>query len=94
MANFEKLYEKLGRMAVSANTTCQDITGLLQKMGFQIEDCGSAGHKIAKHPAIILIEYPDFNCGHNPGTAVRRQYVSKLFKFVAEHRTVIEEYLK
>ncbi len=57
-------------------------------------NCGSAGHKIAKHPAIDLHEYPNFNCGHSQGAVVKRVYINKLYKFVEQHEDEIKEYLK
>ena len=94
MSEFEKLIKKLGDLTTSANTTCIEFTNLLIALGFQIENCGSAGHKIARHPAVSLIEYPNYNCGHNKGEAVKRPYIKKLYKFVKQHENVIKEYLK
>lgn len=94
MTKFEKLFKKLGNLTESANTSCKDFTSLLEDLGFEIINCGSAGHKIAKHPAITLIEFPDYNCGHNQGEAVKRPYIKKLYKFVKQHEDAIKEYLK
>jgi len=94
MAEFEKLFRKLGDLTNSSNTSCKEFTGVLEELGFQIENCASGGHKIAKHPAIALTEYPDYNCGHNQGEAIRRPYIKKLHKFVKQHEDVIKEYLK
>lgn len=94
MTEFKKLIKKLGDQANGANTSCKEFTNVLTDLGFQIENCGSAGHKIAKHPAIELIEYPDYNCGHNQGAAVKRPYINKLYKFVKQHEDAIKEYLK
>lgn len=93
MANFEKLFNTLRNQTNSANTSCKEFTSLLIDLGFQIENCNSGGHKIAKHPAIDLSEYPDYNCGHDQGEKIRRQYIKKLYKFVNQHKDVIEEYL-
>lgn len=49
MAEFEKLIRKLDDLTKSANTSCSEFTNSLIALGFQIENCGSAGHKIAKH---------------------------------------------
>ena len=94
MAKFEELYKKLGGLTQSANTSCKDFTSVLEELGFQIVDCGSAGHKIAKHPAIDLTEFPDYNCGHNQGATVKRNYIKKLHKFVKQNEEEIKEYLK
>lgn len=94
MSDFEKLFRKLGDQANSANTSCKEFTSLLEELGFIIENCGSAGHKIAKHPGIALAEYPDYDCGHNLGNAVKRPYIKKLHKFVKQHEEAIKEYLK
>ena len=94
MTEFEKTFRKLGDLASSANTSCKEFTGVLEALGFNIENCGNAGHKIAKHPAITLTEYPDYNCGHNQGEAVKRPYIKKLHKFVKQHEDAIKEYLK
>lgn len=94
MAEFSKLFKKLDDLTNSGNTTCKEFTGVLEDLGFQIENCGSAGHKIAKHPAVALDEYPNYNCGHNQGTVVNRPYIKKLIKFTKQYKSEIEEYLK
>lgn len=91
MTNFEKLFRKLGDLTTSANTSCKELTGVLEELGFQIVDCGSAGHKIAKHPSVALTDYPDYNCGHNEGAKVHRSYIKKLYKFVKQHEEEIKE---
>ena len=94
MTKFDKLFKKLCDQTTSTNTSCKEFTDLLESLGFQIVSCGTAGHKIAKHSAITLTEYPDYNCGHNPGTAIKRPYIKKLYKFVKQHEDAIKEYLK
>ncbi len=94
MQNFAKLLKKLDDLTTSANATCKEFTNLLLALGFQIENCGSAGHKIARHPAVSLIEYPNYNCGHNMGEAVKRPYIKKLYKFVKQHESAIKEHMK
>lgn len=94
MSGFEKPLKKLEALSTSANTSCTEFTNLLIALGFQIENCGNAGHKIARHPAVSLIEYPNYNCGHNKGEAVKRPYIKKLYKFVKQHENAIKEYLK
>lgn len=94
MKDFENLFKELDNLTSSANTSCKDFTKLLEELGFEIISCGSAGHKIAKHPAIPLPEYPDYNCGHNQGSTIKRPYIKKLYKFVELHKEAIKEYLK
>jgi len=94
MTKFKKLFKELENLTGSSNTSCKKFTSLLKDLGFQIENCGSAGHKIARHPAIDLTLYPNFNCGHNQGAVVRRGYINTLYKFVEQHEDAIKEYLK
>lgn len=54
MTEFEKLIKKLDDLTKSANTSCSEFTNTLIALGFQIENCGSAGHKIAKHSDVSL----------------------------------------
>ena len=93
MTEFKKLFKELENLTGSSNTSCKEFTNILKDLGFQIESCGSAGHKIAKHPAIELTLYPNFNCGHNQGVAIKRPYINKLYKFVKQHEDAIKEYL-
>ena len=81
-------------MAAGANTSCKDFSALLIDMKFELVPCGSAGHVIAKHPAVALQAYPDFNCGHDRGTKVKRVYIKKLSRFVDEYADAIKEYMK
>jgi len=94
MANFDKLFADLESMASSANISCKEFTSLLENFGFEITHCKSGGHKIAKHPAIPLDEYPNYNCGHNAGDAIRRPYIKKLLTFVKLHKETIKEHMK
>ncbi len=54
MTEFENLLKKLEDLTTSANASCKEFTNLLIALGFQIENCGSAGHKIAKHPVVLF----------------------------------------
>ncbi len=94
MSKFAKLLADLAAISSGANTICKDIVAVLEGLGFQIVDCGSAGHKIAKHPAIKIAEYPDFNCGHGDKAKVKPIYTKKLYKFVKQYEDPIKEYLK
>jgi hypothetical protein len=94
MTEFKKLFKELEDLTGSSNTSCKKFTSLLKDLGFQIVNCGSAGHKIAIHPAIVLSEYPNFNCGHNQGAVVNRVYINKIYKFVEQHEDAIKEYLR
>ena len=94
MAEFEKSFRKLTELTTSANTSCKDFSSVLEDLGFTLVACGNAGHKIATHPAIELLDYPDFNCGHSEGEHIKRPYIKKLHRFVKEHKDVIKEYLK
>lgn len=94
MTKFEKLLKELGDLTNSANTSCKEFTSVLEGLGFLIENCSNGGHKIAKHPAITLTDYPDFNCGHNLGEAIKRPYIKKLYKFVKQHEDAIKEHVK
>lgn len=94
MTSFDKLRRELTNMATGANTSCREFSALLVDLRFELVPCGSAGHMIAKHPAVALLEYPDFNCGHDRGTMVKRVYVKKLARFVDEHADALKEYLK
>ena len=89
MSEFGKLLKKLEALTGSTNTSCREFSNILIALGFQIENCGSAGHKIARHQP-----YPNYNCGHNKGEAVKRPYIKKLYKFVKQHEEAIKEYLK
>jgi hypothetical protein len=94
MKDFDALFRELGDMTSSANTTCRNFTRLLENLGFEISDCGNAGHKIARHPAVSLTAYPNFDCGHNLGSTVKRPYIKKLFVFVETHQESIKQHLK
>lgn len=91
MTEFDKLLRQLEEMASGSNTTCRDLVPLLESFGFTIADCGSAGHKVAKHSAVNIREYPDFDCGHNNGKPVKRPYLSKLKRFIKNHSAAIQE---
>lgn len=90
MKDFKKLFDELETMSSSANVSCSEFITLLEDLGFEITNCGSAGHKIAKHSAVDVISYPNFNCGHNKGSKILKVYIKKIFKFVKENEETIK----
>lgn len=93
MANFDDHFHKLENFKHSGNVSCANFLKLLNNMGFEIINCRKAGHKIAKHPAICLQNYPDFNCGHKKGDTVKAVYIRKLYNFIDLHKETIKKAL-
>ena len=93
MTKFDKLLGKFDALKNSKNTSCVKLCKLLQDLGFQIRNCGNAGHKVVIHPCISLLENPHFNCGHNEGAAVKTPYINKLYKFVKDHEDEIRKFI-
>lgn len=78
-------------MASGANTACRDFTSLLVDFGFEVRDGARGGHKIVTHPALPLAEAKNYNCGHNPGTMVKKPYVKEMLKFVQHQEDALRE---
>jgi len=95
MANFDKLRQSLQNMASGANSSCQDFTSLLKKMGFDVRDGSKGGHKIVTHDGINLTaeDGANYNCGHNPGTKVKRGYVKTFLGIVDENEAKLRSYI-
>jgi len=80
-------------MASGANTACRDFTSLLLDFGFEVRDGSKGGHKIVTHPALPLSEAKNYNCGHNPGTMVKKPYVREMLKFVQHQEDALREWI-
>jgi len=93
MSDFDTQLKEFADLTTSANVTCRELLKILRVFGFEVVDCGKGGHKIAKHPAIPIAESPNFNCGHDLGTKVKRVYLKKLHTFVEFHKDAIKGYL-
>lgn len=93
MTKFDKLLDKFAAIKNSNNTSCSKFCKLLRDLGFQIRDCGNAGHKVVIHPCIPLLENPHFNCGHNEGEAIKTPYIATLYRFVKDHEEEIRKYV-
>jgi hypothetical protein len=94
MKDIQKKLDKLYEMSGSANITCSQLTTTLKALGFSIRDGSNGGHKIAKHPAVSVLDSPDYNCGHKEGNKIKKPYISKLIKFVKNNEEAIKESLK
>lgn len=94
MKDVDTLLREFADLATDANVTCRELLKILRVFGFEIIDCGRGGHKVARHPAISIAESPDFDCGHDLGTKVKRVYLKKLFHFVKLHKEAIKGYLE
>jgi hypothetical protein len=95
MTKFDKLRRRLRDMSTSDNITCRDFSQLLKDFDFDLDDA-SGGHKIATHPAIPLgpADAANYNCGHDKGTKVRRNYIKKFLRIVDEYEQELREHLK
>lgn len=95
MKKFDKLRRSLRDMSTSDNITCKDFTNLLEQFGFELFSA-AGGHKVAMHPAIPLgpADAANYNCGHDLGTKVKRNYIKKFLKIVDEHEEELREHLK
>lgn len=96
MTRYDKYLNELSELAraSSSNTSCKKLKRILTNLGFEIKSCGSAGHKIACHPAIPLDESVNFNCGHNEGDSIKPFYIKKLHKIVEQYEDLIKESLQ
>ena len=90
---FDRLLRRLREMASGANTACRDFTALLTEFGFEVRDGSKGGHKIVTHPALPLAEAKNYNCGHNPGTTVKKPYVREMLKFVQHQEDALREWI-
>lgn len=95
MGIFAKLRRQLRDMSTSDNITCRDFTRLLEEFGFEMTNA-AGGHKVATHPNIPLgpADAANYNCGHDQGTKVRRNYIKKFLKLVDEYEDELREHLK
>ncbi len=95
MNKFDKLLRRLKDMATSANITCRDFTNLLEEFDFEITDA-KGGHKVATHPSIPLgpEDAANYNCGHDQGTHVKRNYIKTFLRIVTEHENELREHMK
>lgn len=94
MKDVQKKFDKLYVMAGNANITCNQLTSALKALGFTIRDCSNGGHKIAKHPAISVLESTNYDCGHKEGSKIKKPYILSLIKFVKNNEETIREWLK
>lgn len=96
MKKYDRLRANLGNMAHGSNTSCQDFTALLRKLGFDIKDGGSPGHKIVTHAGICLkpADAANYNCGHNPGTHIKRPYIKKFLHICDDYEEELRGWLK
>ncbi len=94
MKDIQKKLDKLYGMSGNANITCSQLTSALKALGFSIRDGSNGGHKIAKHPAVSVLDSPDYDCGHKEGSKIKKPYLSKLIKFVKNNEEAIRESLK
>lgn len=94
MVNIQKKLDALYDMSGSSNITCTQLTSALKSLGFTIRDGKNGGHKIAKHPAVQVIDSPDYDCGHKAGSKIKVPYITKLIKFVKNNETSIRESLQ
>ncbi|TMW74411.1 hypothetical protein FG147_07680 [Thauera sp. UPWRP] len=93
MSKFDKLLRRLREMTTGANTACRDFTALLIEFGFEVRDGSKGGHKVVTHPALPLAEAKNYNCGHNPGTMVKKPYVKEMLKFVQHQEDALREWI-
>jgi len=75
----------------AASTKCSELCALMEALGYRIRRCGSAGHRVVKHPAIARWFGTNFNGGHGSDDVVKKRYVDLMRKAIEEHADTLRK---
>lgn len=68
-----------------ASTSCRELCRVLTSLGYALRVCGSAGHRVFRHPQLPNWEGSHFNCGHRETEDVRPRYVRRIITAIESH---------
>lgn len=72
---------------------CGDLTGWLERLGFEVTDAGSAGHKVFVHDHLPSFHSSSYNCSHGRDPQIKRPYIVKVLRVLREHETDLKKFL-
>ena len=92
----DKLFEKSLRELeeAGANMRCDDLTRLLEKLGFSVRKGNKGGHRPFAHPKLPGFHGASFNCGHGKNPEIKRSYIKDASGILREYEDQIKEYLR
>lgn len=73
-----------------------ELRNLLESLGFNVSDCGSAGHKKVGHAGLTHARFlgSSFDAGHGADGRVKPCYVGNMMKLLRTYKTELEQLLE
>jgi hypothetical protein len=71
--------------SAAASLRCKDLVGALGRLGFEVREGKSPGHKVFTHPCIPEFTASSFNCGHGANPEVKRNYPRSVLKLLRQY---------
>lgn len=73
---------------------CNDMAGMLERLGFEIRDGKKAGHKLFFHQGIESFKSASYTCGHGRNPEIKRPYVRQVIKILKQYEAELTEHLE
>ena len=80
--------------ARKANLRCDELSRLLESLGFVVERVKKGNHKKVKHHGLEGFPGSGFDCGHGRNPKVKPGYANKMKHLILDYRSEMEEYLE
>lgn len=73
-----------------------ELRGVLESFGFQVSDCGSAGHKKVQHPGLVDARFygSSYDAGHGNDSQVKAAYVRNMIKLLRTYKTELDQLME
>lgn len=89
---FEEVVD--GLSAAKRSIRCDDLAGQLNRLGFEVREGKSGGHRVFIHDGIPAFTSGSYNCGHGRNPEIKPAYISNVLRILRQNEAEILDYLE
>lgn len=79
--------------AAKKSIRCDELANQLGRLGFDVREGKSKGHRVFIHGGLQSFTSGSYNCGHGRNPEIKMPYISNVLRILRQHEAEILNYL-
>lgn len=72
---------------------CDELAEQLNRLGFEVREGKSGGHRVFVHGGLPSFKSGSYNCGHGRNPEIKPAYIKNVLRILCQYQAEILEYL-
>lgn len=93
MYRHKSLHEVIRHLRLAnASIRCQELTRLLESLGFDVRNGKKQGHKVFVHHGLDSFTSGGYSCGHGKNPEIKPVYIKKIARLLKQYENELIQY--